>query len=51
VAFIVLLRIAIGWQFLYEGLWKLNTLSSAKPWTSAGYLRASRGPCVMSTAG
>jgi uncharacterized membrane protein YphA (DoxX/SURF4 family) len=44
VAFLVLLRIAIGWQFLYEGLWKLNTLSSAKPWTSAGYLRAARGP-------
>jgi uncharacterized membrane protein YphA (DoxX/SURF4 family) len=35
---------AIGWQFLYEGLWKLNTLSSAKPWTSAGYLRSARGP-------
>jgi uncharacterized membrane protein YphA (DoxX/SURF4 family) len=44
VAFLVLLRIAIGWQFLYEGLWKLNTFSSAKPWTSAGYLRAARGP-------
>ncbi len=44
VAFLVLLRMAIGWQFLYEGLWKLNTFSSAKPWTSAGYLRAARGP-------
>jgi uncharacterized membrane protein YphA (DoxX/SURF4 family) len=44
VALLVLLRIAIGWQFLYEGLWKLNTLSSSKPWTSAGYLRAARGP-------
>ena len=44
VAFLVLLRMAIGWQFLYEGLWKLNTLSSAKPWTSAGYLRSARGP-------
>jgi uncharacterized membrane protein YphA (DoxX/SURF4 family) len=44
VALVVLLRMAIGWQFLYEGLWKLNTLSSAKPWTSAGYLRAARGP-------
>jgi len=44
VAFLVLLRIAIGWQFLYEGLWKLNTFSSARPWTSAGYLRAARGP-------
>jgi uncharacterized membrane protein YphA (DoxX/SURF4 family) len=44
VALLVLLRMAIGWQFLYEGLWKLNTFSSAKPWTSAGYLRAARGP-------
>ncbi len=44
VAFLVLLRLAIGWQFLYEGLWKLNTLSTAKPWSSAGYLRAARGP-------
>jgi uncharacterized membrane protein YphA (DoxX/SURF4 family) len=44
VAFLVLLRMAIGWQFLYEGLWKLNTYSTAKPWTSAGYLRAARGP-------
>jgi uncharacterized membrane protein YphA (DoxX/SURF4 family) len=44
VAFLVLLRMAIGWQFLYEGLWKLNTFSSAKPWTSAGYLRSARGP-------
>ena len=39
VVLIVLLGIAIGWQFVYEGLWKLNTFSSAKPWTSAGYLR------------
>jgi uncharacterized membrane protein YphA (DoxX/SURF4 family) len=44
VVFIVLLRVAIGWQFVYEGLWKLNTFSSAKPWTSAGYLRNARGP-------
>ncbi len=44
VVFVVLLRIAIGWQFVYEGLWKLNTFSSAKPWTAAGYLRNARGP-------
>ena len=42
--FLVLLRLAIGWQFVYEGLWKLNTFSTAKPWTSAGYLRNARGP-------
>lgn len=44
VVFIVLLRVAIGWQFVYEGLWKLNTFSSAKPWTAAGYLRNAHGP-------
>jgi len=44
VLFIVLLRLAIGWQLVYEGLWKLNTFSSAKPWTSAGYLRNAHGP-------
>jgi uncharacterized membrane protein YphA (DoxX/SURF4 family) len=44
VVFVVLLRVAIGWQFVYEGLWKLNTYSSAKPWTAAGYLRNARGP-------
>jgi uncharacterized membrane protein YphA (DoxX/SURF4 family) len=41
---LVVLRIAIGWQFLYEGLWKIQTQSTAKPWTSAGYLRNARGP-------
>lgn len=41
---LVVLRIAIGWQFLYEGLWKIKTQSTARPWTSAGYLRNARGP-------
>jgi thiosulfate dehydrogenase [quinone] large subunit len=37
---IVLLRVLIGWHFLYEGLSKL-----ANPaWSAAGYLRQSRGP-------
>ncbi len=36
---IVLLRVAIGWHFLYEGVAKLQ-----KPdWTAAGYLQQSRG--------
>ena len=35
---IVLLRIAIGWHFLYEGLTKLFDPS----WTAAGYLRSSQ---------
>ncbi len=44
VLFLVLLRISIGWQFLYEGLWKYDTLDSAKPWTSEGYLKNAQGP-------
>jgi uncharacterized membrane protein YphA (DoxX/SURF4 family) len=44
VTLLVLLRIAIGWQFLYEGLWKLQSRQTARPWTSAGYLRNSQGP-------
>jgi uncharacterized membrane protein YphA (DoxX/SURF4 family) len=41
---LVLLRVAIGWQFLYEGLWKLNTQKTSKPWTAEGYLANARGP-------
>lgn len=44
VILIVLLRISIGWQFLYEGLWKKQTLSSNTPWTSEGYLKNAQGP-------
>ncbi|SFJ48698.1 DoxX family protein [Planctomicrobium piriforme] len=41
---IVLLRMSIGWQFLYEGLWKKETLSTPTPWTSEGYLKNAQGP-------
>ncbi len=44
VVLLVILRLSIGWQLLYEGLWKVNTLSSTRPWTSAGYLKAAEGP-------
>lgn len=44
VVFLVTLRIFIGWQFFYEGVWKLKTLETARPWTSAGYLKNSQGP-------
>jgi len=44
VVLMVVLRLAIGWQLLYEGLWKIDTLDTAKPWTSAGYLRNAQGP-------
>lgn len=41
---LVLLRVSIGWQFFYEGLWKFNTLHSARPWSSEGYLKNAQGP-------
>jgi thiosulfate dehydrogenase [quinone] large subunit len=37
---IVLLRVVIGWHFLYEGIAKL----SAPSWSAAGFLSQSRGP-------
>lgn len=44
VTLLVLLRISIGWHLFYEGLWKLNTQRTAKPWTAEGYLKNSTGP-------
>jgi uncharacterized membrane protein YphA (DoxX/SURF4 family) len=44
ITLIVLLRLSIGWQFLYEGLWKFNTLNTTTPWTAEGYLRNAQGP-------
>lgn len=41
---VVVLRMAIGWQLLYEGLWKIDTLNSPKPWSSVGYLKNAQGP-------
>ena len=38
------LRMAIGWQLLYEGLWKIDTLDSPRPWSAEGYLKNSQGP-------
>jgi thiosulfate dehydrogenase [quinone] large subunit len=37
---ITLLRVFVGWHFLYEGLAKLTSTS----WTAAGYLKQARGP-------
>ena len=37
---ITVLRVVVGWHFLYEGIAKLTSSS----WSAAGYLRASRGP-------
>lgn len=37
---ITVLRVLVGWHFLYEGLTKLT----APSWSSAGYLKQARGP-------
>jgi thiosulfate dehydrogenase [quinone] large subunit len=37
---ITVLRVVIGWHFLYEGVAKLTAAS----WSSAGYLNQARGP-------
>src|SRR5260370_37490810 len=43
--FIVLLRIAIGWHFLFEGWEKLSgTLTGKEPFSAEIYLRNATGP-------
>ena len=37
---ITLMRIVVGWHFLFEGLAKLTSAS----WSAAGYMKVSRGP-------
>jgi thiosulfate dehydrogenase (quinone) large subunit len=37
---ITLLRVFVGWHFLYEGISKLSSPS----WSAAGYLKQARGP-------
>jgi thiosulfate dehydrogenase [quinone] large subunit len=37
---ITVLRVIVGWHFLYEGIAKLTSSS----WSAAAYMRASRGP-------
>jgi len=37
---ITVLRVMVGWHFLYEGIAKLSSPS----WSSAGYLKQARGP-------
>ena len=39
--FVAVLRLVIGWHFLYEGLWKLM---QPEGWSCASYLNASQGP-------
>ena len=45
--FIVLLRIAIGWHFLYEGCEKVEgTLTGKEPFSAEMYVRNATGPFV-----
>src|SRR6478735_7878216 len=37
---ITVLRVVIGWHFLYEGVSKLTSTT----WSAAGYMKAARGP-------
>jgi thiosulfate dehydrogenase [quinone] large subunit len=37
---ITMMRVVVGWHFLYEGIAKLTATS----WSSVGYLRQARGP-------
>lgn len=41
---LVVVRLFIGWQFLYEGLWKVDTLDTPRPWTAEGFLKNAQGP-------
>ncbi len=44
VILLVVLRVGIGWQLLYEGMWKIDTLDTQSPWSSDGYLKSAQGP-------
>jgi len=37
---ITVMRVAVGWHFLYEGIAKLTAAS----WSASGYLKQARGP-------
>src|SRR3954469_25676787 len=48
---LVLLRLAIGWHFAFEGWHKVHELwvgpaevNNNRPWSSAGYFREAHGP-------
>ena len=44
VLMLVVLRMSIGWQLLYEGLWKIQSLGTPNPWSAEGYLKNAQGP-------
>src|SRR5262249_18616614 len=39
-----LMRLAIGWHFLFEGLHKVHSTYTDRPFSSAGYFREAEGP-------
>jgi len=41
---LVILRLSIGWQLMYEGLWKIQSLGTPAPWSAEGYLKNAQGP-------
>lgn len=42
---LVVLRMAIGWHFFYEGTWKISeTSKGVKPFSAQGYLSHTQGP-------
>jgi len=44
-AALVLLRVAVGWHFLYEGLWKIDSWrQGTKKFSAEGYIANSSGP-------
>jgi len=45
---LVLLRLSIGWHFLFEGLQKVYSLFTPKPFSAAVYFRESAGPLSSS---
>ena len=47
----VLMRMTIGWHFLFEGISKIYSTYSPKPFSSAGYFRESPGPMKKWMAG
>jgi uncharacterized membrane protein YphA (DoxX/SURF4 family) len=43
-AFLVLLRLVIGWHLLYEGLYKLDAYNTDQPWSAWQFLAQAEGP-------
>lgn len=41
---LVLVRLAIGWHLMYEGLWKIQSQRTTTPWSAEGYLKNATGP-------